>query len=527
MKLIKNAVIQSINTNGNVFMKPNKKPQHNKVMNYIFKKLGKISFAPISVIILACFAPNGNAANLLLNPGFESTAAFLTTGWSTHSTESWSISPSTALVRTGVNSLWMQGLYLNGNPGTYYNMYAYQTFACAPGSFFTADAFFSQYVYDAAGEGGDNGAGSGLFTSDTSGEEDGWVEVAFLDSANNVLADYKSVILTPDYVNSAPTVTSTNGNIYLDWIDCQVTNQYDVNTIGPNTDPATETIASTLGNGQYLVAPAGTKYVTYRLAIAQAAYESGASYWDDCTLDQLGGPSPSVISSISPDGSKFFNIAATNFTFKVSSAAQGGVALPDNPTNGIQVMVNGADQSGSLQFDGTSTNWNVTLPNLASNKLYSISITVSNSVGLISTANVSFDTFATNNFIVNVEDYDFSGGQYIQNPIPTSTANANSYFGRAGTLGIDDSTYGGTGTLPAGSAQLVRTDGNVAFERSTDLQLPAYLAANDPNVYNVDLSYNNGGNWENYTRNPYPSGNYFVYARISGGSGLIGYEYLN
>lgn len=485
----------------------------------------------IALLVLVASNWCAQAGNVLQNPGFET----LFTGWSAHSTESWSYGASTALIRTGAGSCWMQGLYLNGNAPPYYNMYVYQTVACAPGSTFTADAWFSQYSQDVNHQGGDNGAGSGLFASDANGEEDGWVEVLFLDSGNNVLADYRSVILTPTFVNNLVNAgdTSTNASgTFLDWVDCQVTNQYNPATLSANQDPATNTagIIGTLTPGQYMVAPAGTKNVQYRLAIAQAQYEPGATYWDDCTLNLVGGPAPSVIGNVTPDGSKFFNISANTFTFTVTSAASGGATLPDNPTAGISISVNGHDQSGSLQFTGYSTNLSVTLPNIASNTLYNISISVSNSAGLLTSKNVTFDTFGTNNFIVNSEDYDFGGGNFIQNPIPSSSANANSYWGEAGLLGTDMSTYNGTGTLPAGAASPTtypnRTDFNVAFEQSTDIQLPLYAAQGDPNVHVVDISYNNAGNWLNYTRNPYPQGTYAVYARISGGAGL-GNEYLN
>lgn len=483
------------------------------------------------VLVLVAFNWCAQAGNVLSNPGFDT----LFTGWSAHSTESWSIGSSTALIRTGAGSCWMQGLYLNGNAPPYYNMYAYQTIACAPGSTFTADAWFSQYSQDVNHQGGDNGAGSGLFTSDANGEEDCWVEVLFMDSANNVLADYRSVILTPDFVNNLVNTgaTSTNASgTFLNWVDCQVTNIYNPATLLPNQDPATNTagITGSLGPGQYMVAPAGTAKVQYRLALAQAQYESGASYWDDCSLNLIGGPGPSVIGNVSPDGSKFFNIASGSFTFNVTSAASGNASLPDNPQSGIAITVNGHDQSSSLQFSGASTNLSVTLPNLASNTLYNISISVSNSAGLLTSKTVAFDTFATNNVIINSEDYDYSGGQFIQTPIPSSSANANSYWGRAGTLGTDMNTYNGSGTLPGGAASPMsypnRSDYNVAFEASTDIQLPLYAAQGDPNVHVVDISYNNGGNWLNYTRNPYPQGNYAVYARISGGAGL-GNEYLN
>jgi hypothetical protein len=434
-------------------------------------------------------------------------------------------------------------LYGNG-AGRYYNMYAYQKLAAPAGATYTADAWFSEYTSYYRHQGGDNGAGSGLLTSDDTGVEDCWVEVQFLDSANKILADYKSAIISPIdatlpgsagvqtiNVNTWPTATNVIAgvatNVYLQWIHCQVTNQFDVSTIGPNTDPATESATNTLSGAGVMIAPPGTAYVQYMLCLAQAQYESGANYWDDCTLNQLGGPSPSVISGLSPDGTKFFN-TNTSLSFSVASASSGGAPLPTNPINGITIVVNGADESANLQFSGTSTAWNITLPNLASNGLYNVSITVSNSAGLITTASSSFDTFNPS-FIVPVETYDYNSGQFIQNPIPSSTPNANSYFGRAGVLGTDMSTYGGTGILPSGPTTLNpfypgRTDSNVAFEVSSDIQMPLYQ--NNPGVYNVDLSYNNPGNWFNYTRNPYPAGTYEVFGRISGGQGA-GSELLN
>jgi len=487
------------------------------------------------------------ATNILVDPGFETTPIF--SSWTAQTTESWSMNTATStpngLVRTGSNALWMQGLYGNGGALAYYNMGAYQTLACAPGATFTADAWFSAYVsYPYAGLDGANG-NSGLLTSDGSGVEDCWVEVQFLNSANTILADYKSVILSPITATqpgsagvqtfnvtapSVPTVTDTNGNVYLAWIDCQVTNQYDLSTIGPDTDPATESVTNTLKNG-IITAPAGTAFVKYFVGLAQAANESGADFWDDCTLIQLGGPSPSVISGLTPDGTHFFN-TNTSLTFSITSASTGGSPLPTNPTNGITVLVNGVNQAANLQFTGTSTAWNVTLPNLAANSLFNVIITVDNSAGLVTTATANFDTFQPV-FIVPVETYDYNGGQFIQNPVPTTATASNSYFGLAGTLGTDMSTYGGTGTLPNGASTLIpaypdRTDANVAFQNSGDTQLPLYLAAEatDSGVYNVNIGYNDAGNWFNYTRNPYPAGNYEVFARVAGGQGAAS-EYLN
>jgi hypothetical protein len=423
-------------------------------------------------------------------------------------------------------------------------MGAVQTFACVAGSTFTADAWFSAYTYCPIAEGGDNGANSGLMTQDGNGVEDAWVEVQFLDSANNVLADYKSAILSPISatipgsagvqtinVYNLPTtsgivsaVNTTNPCTWLTWVDCQVTNQFDVSTIGPNTDPATESVTNTLSNG-VMTAPPKTASVKYFVGLAQALYESGALYWDDCTLNQLGGPSPSVIADLTPNNSQFF-WTNSSLTFTVNSASTGGAALPTNPTSGVTVMVNGVDQSANLQFGGTPTALTVTLPGLTANNLYQVNVTVVNSVGLVSTVSSRFDTLQPD-FIVPFETYDFNGGQFIQNPIPTTSAATNSYWGRAGTLGIDlqSALYGGS-TLSPNYPN--RTDGDEQFEVTGDTQLPLYLAveATNSGVYMVDHGYNDAGSWFNYTRNPYPSGPQQVWLRCAGGQGA-GSEVLN
>jgi hypothetical protein len=524
----------------------------------------RISLALVSAFTMMLSALSGHAANLLVNPSFDSAPLFTAGSWTQHASESWSMGPasgadvtSVKLIRTGHDALWMQGLYQNGQGGPQ-TSYASQSISCTPGNTYSADAWFSAYTMCTNHIGGDDGSlhlqandpwgGSSLFGNDGA-NEDGWVEVLFFNSGNVLLADYKSAIIDPAFVGTAvdthvagtppvssiynpgtgnlPLVTNALGNIYLAWIDCPVTNQYDPTTVFPNSDPDSNTagLTNTLASGQFMVAPPGAVRLEFRVNLYQAAFEPGAPFWDDATLTQVGGPSPSIIGNVTPDGTSFFNGANTNFTFTVTSASAGGAPLPTNPTNNIHVVVNGQDQSASLKFTGTPTSLNVTLPGLTSNQLYSVSISVSNSANLPSSASVTFDTFPTNVFIVNSEAYDYNGGQFIQNSVPTSAPATNSYTGRAGLLGVDLSTYGGTGTLPGnGAAQLVRSDNNVAFQKTSDIQGPQYKAANDLNVYSVQIAYNNGGNWENYTR-AYPTGNYLIYARIN--SVVNGVEYLN
>jgi hypothetical protein len=245
-----------------------------------------------------------------------------------------------------------------------------------------------------------------------------------------------------------------------------------------------------------------------------------------------GGPSASMINNISPDGSQFFE-NTDHVSFSILSASTGGAPLPTNPTNSIGVTVNGQNKTSQLQFSGTSTNWNVSLPGFTSNSIYTVGIVVTNSAGLFSSNSVTFDTYAPG-IVVPVETYDFNGGQFIQNFIPTNGAGPTSYFGVTGLSNVDYSMLAG-GVAGGGSTLAPnypdRGDSNVAFQVASDRNLPLYQAQSNSAIYNVNLSYNNAGNWFNYTRNPWPSGYFIVYGRVSSGNGAPGgignYEALN
>ena len=82
-----------------------------------------------SLLLVAALAGAGITAhaagtNILANPGFETTPIF--NYWTAQTTEGWSMNGSACgaggLIRTGANSLWMQGLYGNGGAPVYYNM---------------------------------------------------------------------------------------------------------------------------------------------------------------------------------------------------------------------------------------------------------------------------------------------------------------------------------------------------------------------------------------------------------------------
>ena len=96
--------------------------------------------------IAVCFAWSSQAANILSNPGFDGPPAGLS-GWSAHTTEGWSYAPHSDVSLSSPESCWMQGLYGNGGAPNTYISYVYQQVASAPGYTYTADAWFTQYVY--------------------------------------------------------------------------------------------------------------------------------------------------------------------------------------------------------------------------------------------------------------------------------------------------------------------------------------------------------------------------------------------
>jgi hypothetical protein len=245
-----------------------------------------------------------------------------------------------------------------------------------------------------------------------------------------------------------------------------------------------------------------------------------------------GGPSSSRIINLSPDGSQFFE-DVTDLTFTIQSASTGGAPLPTNPTSSVGVTVNGQSETSQLQFSGTSTNWNVTLPGFTSNTVYTVGIVVTNSAGLFSSNSVTFDTYVPE-IVVPVETYNFNGGGFIQSFIPTNAPGPTTYFGVTGVSNVDYSTVaggvsGGGTTLDPNYPD--RGDSNVAFQVASDRNLPLYMAQSNSAIYNVNLSYNNAGNWFNYTRNPWPTNYCIVYGRVSSGNGTPGgignYEALN
>jgi len=168
-------------------------------------------------------------------------------------------------------------------------------------------------------------------------------------------------------------------------------------------------------------------------------------------------------------------------------------------TSNVVVTLNGVAVS-NLDFVGAATTWNVSCP-LAPSVVYTAVITVKDNNNQMATATVNFDTMNANSYTWEVEDYDYNGGQFYDNP------QVNLYLGAAGIDGIDcfDTANGG------GAMYRINT---VATETCGDLVRSQYSGTGNTDYV---VGFTATGEWLNYTRT-YPSGKFNVYLRAARGA---------
>lgn len=191
------------------------------------------------------------AASLLSNPGFESDPAGQTTtvsGWQTYGSNDYSETGAPA--HSGTNYF---KVYQAFNASVNYNG-IYQDYISGPGAVYSADG----WAYTAA-------------TDALAGQNVAWIEISFRDANANILALYRSALIT----TNAITTGAFPKNL---WTDLAVTNQYD-----PGSYKVTNTTSQ-------LMAPDGTIFVRYQIVFEGDAHNSaGSVYFDDLNLIQTGG----------------------------------------------------------------------------------------------------------------------------------------------------------------------------------------------------------------------------------------------
>jgi beta-glucanase (GH16 family) len=119
-----------------------------------------------------------------------------------------------------------------------------------------------------------NGWAYTISTDTLAGQNVAWIEVTFRDVNANMLALYRSALITTNTIATGAFPKNT-------WVNLPITNQY---------DPASFVVTNT---GPNLVAPAGTSFVRYQVVFQGDALNSnGSMYFDDQTLNQISGTLP-------------------------------------------------------------------------------------------------------------------------------------------------------------------------------------------------------------------------------------------
>jgi hypothetical protein len=179
------------------------------------------------------------------------------------------------------------------------------------------------------------------------------------------------------------------------------------------------------------------------------------------------------------------------------------------PTDGIKLNLDGIDASSGLVISGSASTKNVVFPGLLSNATHTAIITITNSLGHGISLTNSFDTFSENNYMVEAEDFDYDGGQYVTNWV------ADAYSGLGATTNIDFQH------TPIGGEPIpfpYRSDG-IPEEIARDYLRQSFIEFGGIDYH---LAWFGPLDWVNYTRD-YPTGDFFVYVRTAGLGGYSMY----
>ncbi len=189
------------------------------------------------------------AGNVLSDPGFESDAPGQSQniiGWTWYG-QSWgnTFNETGADAHSGNNYFKV----FQGFTGSINYSGIYQDYISGPGATYTADGWAKTISSDLL-----------------AGQNTAWIEVTFRDANANVLALYRSSLITTNAIVSGAFPENT-------WVDLAITNQYNLNTYAITNTATT------------LVAPAGTYFVRYQIVFqGDAAGSNGSAYFDDLDL---------------------------------------------------------------------------------------------------------------------------------------------------------------------------------------------------------------------------------------------------
>jgi len=218
---------------------------------------------------------------------------------------------------------------------------------------------------------------------------------------------------------------------------------------------------------------------------------------------------PVAITS-SPAHGAIWQDSLAGITLQITS--QSGLA-PGVETNKIFLTVNGLDRTGDLAISGDSLNRQVKFSGLRPDTVYKLMLEVVDTTGNTNRLPIEFDTFSTNYFTFEAEDFNFDSGQFLETVILSSSASAENYLDRVGVEGVDQLEKS---TEPGNTPHTYRADSLVGTEKNKDVLRPAYLQAQemDAPVADFNITGVEPGEWLNYTRK-FSAGAYQIYGRFA------------
>lgn len=208
------------------------------------------------------------------------------------------------------------------------------------------------------------------------------------------------------------------------------------------------------------------------------------------------------LSNLYPTGQRpFEHTNALSFTITTTGATF--------PPAGIKVNLDGRDVSSALVITGSASSNQVVFPGLLPNAIHTAIITVTNSLNHGIRVTNRFDTFRQDNYMVEAEDFDYDGGQFVASWSPEA------YLGLGATTNID---FQHSPFLD--EAFIYRAlGGGIPEDKTRDSLRDAFI---NVGAFDYDLTWFGNGDWVNYTR-IYPTGNFYVYGRFSGLGGYSMY----
>lgn len=172
----------------------------------------------------------------------------------------------------------------------------------------------------------------------------------------------------------------------------------------------------------------------------------------------------------------------------------------------VTMSLNGTDVTSEMVINPGGFTTFASYDALEPNTSYSAEIRVTDSDGLVSARRFVFSTYSESNFTIEAEDYNFGGGQFINDPVLCNVLGGmeNCYFDRVSVPGIDSFDSLGFSDDTTSLDQVYRfSTGSPTREEefdtlfSTDHVRTRYV---DAFMSEYDVNLLNAGDWANYTR---------------------------